>query len=85
MSTLLNKYLRQFMLKLKAEKTALGRIEISPSSTSDEKTKAIKEKQKIDSILQELETWEREVVFPLASQRIEIDLDDGVKLTIQSR
>ncbi len=78
-STLLNKYLREFMLKLKAEKTALGRIAISPSSTSGEKTQAIKETQKIDSILQELETWEREVIFTLASQRIEIDLDDGIK------
>ena len=54
MSTLLNKYLREFMLKLKAEKTALGRIAISPSSTSGEKTQAINETQKIDSILQEL-------------------------------
>ncbi len=78
-SILLNKYLREFMLKLKAEKTALGRIEISLSSTSGEKTQAIKETQKIDSILQELEIWEREVIFPLASKRIEIDLDDGVK------
>ena len=28
--------------------------------------------------LDELETWEREVVYPLASERIAIDLDDGV-------
>ena len=27
----------------------------------------------------ELEEWEREVVFPLAQAKIEIDLDDGVK------
>ena len=35
--------------------------------------------QKIDSILHELQTWEKDIIFPLASQRIEINLDDGVK------
>ena len=29
--------------------------------------------------IEELDAWERDVIFPLASQRIEIDLDDGVK------
>jgi len=27
----------------------------------------------------ELEEWERDVIFPLAQAKIEIDLDDGVK------
>ena len=34
---------------------------------------------KIGETLRELETWERDVIVPLASQRLEIDLDDGVK------
>jgi hypothetical protein len=29
--------------------------------------------------IDELNEWEREVVFPLAQAKIEIDLDDGVK------
>ena len=29
--------------------------------------------------IDELDEWERDVVFPLAQDRIEIDLDDGVK------
>lgn len=27
----------------------------------------------------ELEEWERDVIFPLAQAKVEIDLDDGVK------
>ena len=30
-------------------------------------------------MLTELEDWEREVLYPLAAEKLEIDLDDGVK------
>jgi hypothetical protein len=29
--------------------------------------------------IEELNAWERDVVFPMAQQKIEIELDDGVK------
>ena len=78
-SIILDKYLQEFMLKLRAEKNRLERLEISSSSSSRDKTIAMRKTQKIDSILNELNSWERYVIFPLASQRLEIDLDDGVK------
>ena len=78
-SVLLDRYVREFKVKLNAQKSAYERVEISSDASQGEKTKAIKEIQKINSIIEELEAWEREVIFPLASQRIEIDLDDGVK------
>ena len=78
-STILNNYLREFKAKLTAERSAQERVEISGASTAGEKTKALKEIVAISAILTELEEWEREVLFPLATQRIEIDLDDGVK------
>ncbi|MBF0290379.1 MAG: class I SAM-dependent DNA methyltransferase, partial [SAR324 cluster bacterium] len=31
-------------------------------------------------VIEELEDYEREVLYPLATQQIEIDLDDGVKV-----
>jgi len=31
-------------------------------------------------VIMELEDWERKVILPLAEKRIEIDLDDGVKV-----
>ena len=67
-------------MKLNAQKSAYERVEISSEASQGEKTKAIKEIQKINGMIEELDAWEREVIFPLASQRIEIDLDDGVKV-----
>ena len=78
-SVLLDRYVREFKVKLNAQKSAYERVEISSDASQGEKTKAIKEIQKINSIIEELDAWEREVIFPLASQRIELDLDDGVK------
>jgi hypothetical protein len=78
-SVMLDRYVREFKVKLNAQKTAYERIEISSDALQGEKTKAIKEIQKINSTIEELDAWEREVIFPLASQRIEIDLDEGVK------
>ena len=78
-SVLLDQYVREFKVKLNAQKSAYERVEISSDASQGEKTKAIKEIQKINSIIEELDAWERDVIFPLASQRIEIDLDDGVK------
>ena len=40
----------------------------------------MKELAKIEKMLRELRAWERDVMLPLAQQRIEIDLDDGVKV-----
>lgn len=79
-SVLLDRYVREFKVKLNAQKSAYERVEISSDASQSEKTKAITEIQKINSMIEELDAWEREVIFPLASQRIEIDLDDGVKV-----
>ena len=78
-STILNRYLRDYKSKLEAERTAQQRIEISATASQREKTQALKEVTSISARLNELEAWERDVIFPLAAQRIELDLDDGVK------
>ena len=31
-------------------------------------------------MLKEIRAWERDIVLPLAQKRLEIDLDDGVKV-----
>ena len=80
LSILLDKYLREFLLKLRAEKNMLERLEISSNSDSKEKNRVMKKIQKINSTINELQNWEKEVIFPLASQRLELDLDDGVKV-----
>jgi hypothetical protein len=66
-STVLNEYLREFQAKLKA---ALEQAERSNSPA---------EADQLRKMLLELGEYEHDVLYPLASQNIAIDLDDGVK------
>lgn len=79
-SIILNDYLREFRTKLTAQKTQLEAVSISTNATPREKTKALNEIEKLKKSISELEEYEREVLYPLATQQISIDLDDGVKV-----
>lgn len=79
-SVVLNDYLRDFRSKLEAKKTDCEQTQISTSSSDAEKNRATKEIDKIKTMLDELNHWEKDVLHPLATQRIDIDLDDGVKV-----
>ncbi|MDT8858345.1 BREX-1 system adenine-specific DNA-methyltransferase PglX [Paracoccaceae bacterium Fryx2] len=78
-SVLLNEYLRAYLSKLEAERARLDQLADDASATQAQRTKALKDASAIAKQLDELNEWEREVVFPLAQQKIEIDLDAGVK------
>lgn len=78
-SVVLNSYLREFRTKLDAQKSRLEAISISSNSSQSEKTKAEKEIYKIDKTLMEIDAYERDTLYPLATKQVEIDLDDGVK------
>ncbi|KAA6230588.1 BREX-1 system adenine-specific DNA-methyltransferase PglX [Chlorobium phaeovibrioides] len=79
-SVVLNDYLREFRTKLTSHKNHLEAVSISASSSQGEKTKALKETLKITKMIAEMEEYEREVLYPLATEQVEIDLDDGVKV-----
>lgn len=79
-SVVLNDYLREFRTKLTLHKNHLEAVSISASSSQGEKTKALKEIEKITKMIAEMEEYEREVLYPLATEQVEIDLDDGVKV-----
>jgi type II restriction/modification system DNA methylase subunit YeeA len=79
-SVVLNDYLREFRTKLTSHKNHLEAVSISASSSQGEKTKALKEIEKITKMIAEMEEYEREVLYPLATEQVEIDLDDGVKI-----
>jgi len=79
-SVVLNDYLREFRTKLTSHKNHLEAVSISASASQGEKTKALKEIEKITKMIAELEEYEREVLYPLATEQVEIDLDDGVKV-----
>ncbi len=78
--TVLNDYVREFQTKLQAEKALQESIEISSSTSPAEKNKAAKKLDSIRKMLKELEDYERDTLYPLASQHVAIDLDDGVKV-----
>ena len=79
-SVVLNDYLREFRTKLTSHKNHLEAVSISASASQSEKTKALKEIEKITKMIAEMEEYEREVLYPLATEQVEIDLDDGVKV-----
>jgi type II restriction/modification system DNA methylase subunit YeeA len=78
-SVVLNDYLREFRTKLTSHKNHLEAVSISASSSQGEKTKALKEIEKITKMIAEMEEYERAVLYPLATEKVEIDLDNGVK------
>ncbi len=75
----LNEYLREFQAKLRAELGNQTRISGSPSTSARDKARADKEVDRIRKMLLEVEEYEHNVLYPLATQQITIDLDDGVK------
>jgi hypothetical protein len=66
-STVLNEYLREFQAKVRA------------SLEHAERSNNAKEADRLRKILLELDAYEHDVLYPLASQNIAIDLDDGVR------
>ena len=76
LNQVLNGYLNEYREKLKTRIETLDHLMVSGSPS--EQNKASKEKDKIQMILLELQEYEREILYPLATERISIDLDDGV-------
>jgi len=79
-NVVLNDYLREFRTKLTAHKDHLEAVSISDSATRGEKTKALKEIEKVKKMIAEMEDYERDILYPLATEQVQIDLDDGVKV-----
>lgn len=69
LNTVLGDYLREFQAKLRSE---VGHLE---------RSKTVADQKRADTYrkaLTECEDYERDTLFPLASRRLPIDLDDGV-------
>lgn len=74
-STVLNEYLREYRAKLEV---ALQRAEEAAAGGSSAKEQ--KEADRLRAVLAELRDYEHDVLYPLDIQKVEIDLDDGVKV-----
>lgn len=67
-STVLNEYLREFQGKLRA------------SLENAERSNEAKESDRLRKVLLEVDEYEREVLYPLAVEQIDLDLDAGVRV-----
>lgn len=76
--TVLNEYLREYAAKLKASLEQQDRLAAGGGSPR-EQAAALKEAERLRKVLTELEEYEHDILYPLASRQIAIDLDDGVK------
>lgn len=74
------KYLRDYRDKLIDERKHNMAIVGKDDKSQGEKIRAQKEIERLSKVLAELEDYEREVLYPLATEQKAIDLDDGVKV-----
>ncbi|WP_395604166.1 BREX-1 system adenine-specific DNA-methyltransferase PglX [Pseudomonas sp. B21128] len=74
------RYLRDFRKKLAARLDYLQQVGISTSASQGEKTRALKEIETLKKQLLELDDYERDTLYPLATEQVALDLDDGVKV-----
>ncbi|WP_373710173.1 BREX-1 system adenine-specific DNA-methyltransferase PglX [Kaistella sp.] len=73
---ILNSYLRPFREKVKNDMQQQEDIIITGSAI--EQGKARKRQDKLKDILKDCDAYEYDILYPLAGERIAIDLDDGV-------
>ncbi len=73
-STVLNEYLREYRAKLEVALTNADRAGAERSSKDQ------KEADRLRKVLAELNDYEHDILYPLATQQVAIDLDDGVKV-----
>ncbi len=77
-STVLNEYLREFGAKLAASLAQQERL-AAGGGTPRQQAAAQKEADRLRKVLLELAEYEHDVLYPLASRQLAIDLDEGVK------
>ena len=75
----LNDYVRGLRDRLEAALRAAKATEISPDATPAEKNRAKRDIDRFTKQIAEVTEWERDTLYPLAVERIRIDLDDGVR------
>jgi hypothetical protein len=78
-STVLNEYLREYKSKLESSLQHHDRL-AAGAGTPRQLAAAQKEADRLRKVLVELDEYEHDVLYPLASQQLSIDLDDGVKV-----
>lgn len=79
-SILLNDYLREYIHKIRAKSQQLEHQLDAGALGEREKIQVRRQIERLQDEIVELEEWEAKVILPLAERRLQIDLDDGVKV-----
>ena len=80
LNLVLNRYVQPYIKKLEDRLPKLDIEKMDESKSASQRAAARKEADKIAKALRDCQDWERDALLPLAQQRIELDLDDGVKV-----
>jgi hypothetical protein len=80
LNLVLNRYVQPYIKKLEDRLPKLDIEKMDESKSASHRAAARKEADKIAKALRDCQDWERDALLPLAQQRIELDLDDGVKV-----
>jgi hypothetical protein len=75
-----NNYLREYITKLEGTKEILNQTILNETSSNKDKKDADKRIKDIDKKLKEIYSFDRDKLTSFAQNRVEIDLDDGVKV-----
>ena len=75
-----NSYLREYITKLEASKQTLHVVSEDESNSATERRKATKEIDNITKKVDEIIKYDRDHLTAFAQGKVEIDLDDGVKV-----
>jgi hypothetical protein len=81
-SKLLNDYLQAFITKLEAARQTQTQLSLREDIVPREKIAAQREIDKINVMLKDCREYEK-TLFTLATQKISMDLDDGIKVNYQ--
>lgn len=73
-------YLRSLQTKIDNQLDVAMQIGADESKSSSVRVRANKDAVKYAKVKKELDEYEKNVLYPLSTERIEIDLDDGVKV-----
>lgn len=79
LNTVLTRYVRPLRDQLEGAVRAAEADLITASTSAAQRNKAQKEIDRLNKQITELTDWERDHLYPMALQRIPINLDDGVK------
>ncbi|MFA6740928.1 MAG: BREX-1 system adenine-specific DNA-methyltransferase PglX [Arcobacteraceae bacterium] len=75
-----NNYLREYITKLEGTKEILNQTILNETSSNKDKKDADKRIKDIDKKLKEIYSFDRDKLTSFAQNRVDIDLDDGVKV-----